>query len=155
MYGGSNVKNMIYQLSHEYSERESESGEPLFHNIELGYYDSKKRVNEIILKYKNLKGFKEHSVKCFKIKKWKVPLKEVRGNFLYELYHAYIADDGYEEFNYLGVFPSLEVAEKKKLKLSKKRKFHNHVDGFEITQEILNEENVIWNEGFDKLENLN
>lgn len=140
----------IYRVFHEYSDKKTEFGESLFNSIELGYFTSKKKVKYIIQKYKDLEGFRDHNEKCFKIKRFLLNIKR-DNNIIYELYHSYIDENGYEEYEYLGIFASKESAEKKRKKLIKSKEiFQKYVDGFDISEEILDSENIIWNEGFNR-----
>lgn len=140
----------IYRLLHEYSDKKNEQGEPLVHTIELGYFSSRKKVGEVIDKYKCLKGFRDYSVKCFKIKIFFIFVQR-KPTKLFELYHSYIDKSGYEEFKYLGVYASENKAEKKKYKLIKRYKvYREHPEGFEITEEFIDSENSIWSDGFDR-----
>ncbi len=142
----------VYRLLHIYSTRKTKDGESLLHVIELGYFSKKDKAKNIIKKYKSLKGFKDYNVKCFKIKKFYINLKNNEKR-LYELYHSYIDEKGYEEFNFLGVYPSKEHAINKQKRLLKtKKQYKLHPTGFDISEEILDSENSIWNQGFDQFD---
>lgn len=141
---------LVYRLLHVYSTRETAEGEPLLHVTELGYFSTKAKTKGAILKYKDLSGFKDYSVKNFKIKYFIVNLKK-SNNKIYELYHSYLDKDGYEEFKYLGIYPTLERAEAKRNKLIKSKSvYRDNANGFDITEEILDSDNSIWDQGFDE-----
>lgn len=143
----------IYQLTHEYISKYSEFNEPLLQQKELGYFSDIKTAKSIIEKYKNLKGFKDFEIECFKIGKKRLEITKKQNKYFYELYHCYIDGNGYEEYEYLGVFPTMEKAnEKKRYLIKTKEKFSKHPNGFDISQESLDSENSIWNEGFDPTE---
>ena len=146
----------IYRLLHEYSERTDENGEPLMHTIELGYFSTRKKVRDIINKYKNLKGFNEHDIKCFKVKKIILMTKKLPKS-VFELYHSYTDNLGYVEYQYLGAYISEKKANDKQLKLMRRNHIYREFsDGFEITEEFIDSDNTIWELGFDKLnENQN
>lgn len=142
----------IFQLNHEYISKYTEERQPLYQNIQLGYFSTLYKAKEIVEKYKNLKGFCNYDVSCFKITRRRIDKAEIINQILYELYHSYIID-GFEEFEYLGVFSARKHAEEKIQKLiQKKAIFRKHPDGFDISEEVLDSENTIWNEGFDSFE---
>lgn len=144
----------IYQLIHEYIECYGEQNQPLYQTKDMGYFSSEKDAKEVIEKYKNLKGFKDHNVNCFKIKKKKLELEGIKlfdnKIIFYELYHAYRDKNGYIESDYLGVYPTKQKAKKKIKELIKNEKIYKqYPKGFDISEELLDSENTIWNEGFD------
>lgn len=142
----------IYMLLHEYSDNKTDKGEKLLHSIELGYFSNKKKAKKVIDKYKTKEGFNEHPIKCFKIKRFLLKTQEYNVKNIYELYHSYIDKDGFEEYNYLGVFSDEESALKKQNKLiSRHKKYRENAQGFDISEELIDSENVIWAEGFEKL----
>lgn len=143
----------IYRLLHEYSEKKTIDGEPLINTIELGYFSSRKKVREVINKYKNLEGFKDFDTKCFKIKRFYIFVKN-RPTSIYELYHSYIDASGYEEYKFFGVYLSEAKARKKQSKLIKHNAiYRNNQDGFEVTEEVVDIDNTIWNQGFTSVSN--
>lgn len=143
----------VYRLLHIYSDKKAETGEPLLHVIELGYFSNKTKVKDTIIKYKDLPGFNKHSIKSFKTKRFMIRFNKIKNNTIYELYHSYLDKDGYEEFKYLGVYATREEAERRQVKLMKSNsRYRNNVAGFEITEEVIDSDNLIWNQGFDTLE---
>lgn len=142
----------IYRLLHEHSDRKTADGEPLIKTIELGYFSSIKKVREVIRQYKNLNGFKDYDVKCFKVKRFYL-LVQNRPTSIFELYHSYIDASGYEEYKFFGVYLSEVKAKNKMAKLMKHNAiYRNNFDGFEVTEEVVDSENVIWNQGFNSYE---
>ena len=141
----------IYQLHHVYISIYTDKKEPLYQIIELGYFSSAKKAEKIIEKYIKLKGFKDYPKECFKIRKMKLEILENKNQKnLFELYHSHFDKDNYEEYEYLGVFPSREKAKEKINELIKKKsKYAKFKEGFDISEEIIDSDNTIWDEGFD------
>jgi hypothetical protein len=67
-------------------------------------------------------------------------------NAVYIVWHTNTINDDQEDVKTIGVYSSREEAEKAVARLSKARGFSEHVDGFEISEYILNKDH--WTDGF-------
>lgn len=140
----------FFHLFFQYEVEKDPQGEPVTSIFNLGYFSTKEKAKEKINEYKNIIGFKDYSIDCFKIKKYRVNFtSEIidKGSVdVYELTHEY-EDDEYDYYNFFGLYESEEEAEKAKLKLIKTRKFSKYPDGFYIAKWAVDRD-FSWLEGF-------
>ncbi len=107
------MRKYFYELLYEYSD---ECGD---HTLQIGYFSTHKKAQNICDVIKSKPGFCDHNGK-FIISKFAVNFNyEVRDKSevnLYELSHEYQDDEGFDNWVIFGVFSSLKEAEKLKKK---------------------------------------
>jgi len=144
----------FYYLHFEYEYGKSEEGNPLKNGFAIGYFSTRAKAETQIQFHKNLPGFCDHPLDCFKIEKYGVRFKtKVEDKSLvniWELSHEYY-DGVYDYPTILPPFSTEKEAIEKKEKLKKKKPFCDYPDEFFIN-EMEVDRYTGWTEGFRELD---
>ena len=142
----------FYQLSFSYEVEKDREGNPVFSSFDLGYLSTKAKVMAKIEEYKNLPGFKDHPIDCFIIDKFGVSfdkdIKDKSSVVLYELWHEYEDEDGYERPSSWVGFKTKKEATEYMNRLKKRGIYKKYPNDFNIARIKIDADVMGWEEGF-------
>lgn len=142
----------FYYLYFQYEVEKDAEGMPVHSTFNLGYYSTKKKAIDKIAKYKNLVGFKEHPITCFKIVKQGIQFDmEIEDKSLveiHELSHEYEDEEGYDYPTIFGIYSTKEKAQLELDKQKMKSPYKNYPNNFFISTIKVDSEITGWEEGF-------
>jgi len=139
-----------YKLEHKKFVELDEDNEKVFNTKSLGFFSSEEKCKDVIPKYLEQPGFKDHP-NGFVIEKVEADIddfNEVAGDFkssVFYLSHEWY-DGEYDHVSRLGYYSTQQKAEKAQALYSLEPEFIDHPDGFCIDEYALNERG--WTEGF-------
>lgn len=144
----------IYILYHSRIVDFDNEGAPIVDRKDLGCYLKKSKALEAVERYKRLPGFCEYP-EDFEIDKRRIYF-DGKDNGNIEFDQVYMVEHEFEDesnncevVTRIGVYADKKDAINEKEELMSKPPFSRHPNGFVIYEEILDEDAIIWNEGFD------
>lgn len=138
---------MVLMLKHSRKLDEDASS-----TILIGFYSSRKRVLDVIKKYRRVTGFCDYP-DAFEVEEWEVDVddyNEVSCDYkesIFYLSHEYYDGAMYDYLTDIGVYSSLEKAKNALRTYQKLPIFKEHSEGFVIDEYEINKDH--WTEGFD------
>ena len=145
----------FYYLYFEYEVGKNKHGHIMSNEFDIGYFSTRAKAQEKIQFYKNLSGFKNHPLDCFKIKKLGVKFEtKIKDKSLVDFFvlSHYYSDNDY--FDYPTVFPPFATEKEAKEKMEKiknEKPFCDYPDEFAINQFEV-DRYTGWTEGFRELD---
>lgn len=137
-------RKYFYQLFYRYTDANGEN-----HTFDIGYFSSPEKANNAINALREKIGFNNHSGTFFKNKFavcFSNPIEEKSGLILYQSFHEFLDDEGYDNTTILGAFATYDEALAEQRKNSDKHPYNKHPEGFEIFE--VEVDHIDWQEGF-------
>jgi len=148
---------MLYFFYHLYFKHETdkdEEGNSITNTYNIGYFSTKAKAENQIQVSRNLPGFRDHLIDCFKIEKlgvnFEVPIKDKSLVDFYVLSHEYY-DGEYDRPITFPPFATKKEAMNKKKELEKIKPYCDHLDDFFLDKHCVDRDNG-WPGGFRKID---